>query len=453
MRNPFFIFGIVTSLPAESVQALTVAAVFAVPLIALAWIVTFRICVRRQTRFLQIKLAEQIALREHSESASKVKGEFLAHMSHEIRTPMNAIIGFTDLVLKTQLRSRNCVKIWIAYALPPSGLCTSSMMCSSVAGSKLGADFNLTARSSPTAECIRSTIKIIQREAAAKNLSLHCKIDRQIPALVRSDPTRLQQIVVNLLDNAVKFTTSGSIMVSAVLESKSADSVLVRISVADTGIGIPPGRQHSIFEPFRQADGSAISNPAGTGLGLAICRKLVTLFGGTIEIQSQLGAGSTFEFTAWFQKTEGSAELDRQSKIDRTAGARHLSILIAEDNAVNRRLATKVLESAGHQVTAASNGKQAAQLFAAESFDLVFMDIEMPEMDGLEATQAIRAGEPKGSHIPIYALTAHAMAGDREKCIAAGMDGYISKPIDVDEVLNIIAAVASAPPRIEAFGD
>jgi CheY-like chemotaxis protein len=252
----------------------------------------------------------------------------------------------------------------------------------------------------------------------------------------------------NLLDNAVKFTSVGSVMLSATLESKSNDGTLVRVSIADTGIGIPPQKQKYLFEPFRPADDAAASGTfGGHGLGLAISRKLVELMGGSIEFQSQLGAGTTFQFTAWFRKAE-SLRAQEEKPQQRGASA-HLSILVAEDNAVNRRLLTKILETAGHRVTCASTGKEAVQQFAAQGFDLILMDMEMPDMDGLEATQIIRATEPATAHVPIYAITAHTMPGDRERCFAAGMDGFLSKPVEVDAVLKIASDLASPSPGEE----
>jgi CheY-like chemotaxis protein len=251
-------------------------------------------------------------------------------------------------------------------------------------------------------------------------------------------------VLFNLLDNAVKFTTTGGVMLNATLESKSSEAVLVRVSVADTGIGIPPHRRPYIFEPFRRAEGGEGRTFGGTGLGLAIVRKLVDLMGGAIEFQSQIGAGTTFQFTGWFGKQNRLAELDEPNTVVDKTVLKHLTILVAEDNAVNRRLITKVLESAGHRVTAVANGKDAVRTVEAEMFDLILMDMEMPDIDGLEATKTIRAIEPKNVHVPIYALTAHTLPGDRDKCFEAGMDGFISKPIAVDDVLRIVAEVASS---------
>jgi signal transduction histidine kinase/FixJ family two-component response regulator len=414
--------------------------VLAAGALALLWLISLRIVARVAKGRFGKGLAAEKKLRQAAEAANTAKREYLAALSHEIRTPMNAILGFTDLALKTELNRELRDYIDTVH--------TSAQWLMHIVNDVLdfsrieAAQLELEKKELSIEECIRSAMRIVEPDASAKNLKLRCKIDPQIPSHVKGDATRLRQVIFNLLENAVKFTTTGSVMISARLESKSADALLLRIAVADTGIGISVEQRSRIFEPFCNPD-----HPS-TGLGLAICLRLVGLMGGTIDVQSQLGAGSTFEFTAWFEKLRGAFEPEAQKAPE--PSVRALSVLVAEDNAVNRRLIEALLQSAGHHVTSALNGKQALALVESQIFDLVLMDVEMPEMSGLEATAAIRQSELIGAHVPIYALTAHALSGDRERCLAGGMDGYLSKPVNMDELLRVIAEVAAQRPEPES---
>jgi signal transduction histidine kinase/CheY-like chemotaxis protein len=416
----------------------TGAGAIAVPL--LVCILVLRNRTRRETRKLRDELAKQIARTQTVESANEAKAEFLASMSHQIRTPMNAIVGFTALALKTQLdpKLREYLDTVRSSADWLSHIANDVLEFSRVEVGRLELDN----RPFSISECILSSMKIVEPDASAKKLVTGCKIDPQLPEVVCGDPARLRHVIFNLLDNAVRFTTSGSVILSAALESDSADDVLVRVAVTDTGFGIPPAKLPLIFEPFRHADAGAASKRGATGLGLAISRRLVDLMGGKMDFQSQLGAGSTFEFTVRLQKNKTPGEIDAPVHTPEKVRPKELSILVAEDNAVSRRLVTNVLESAGHRVWTAINGKEAAQNFQTEAFDLILMDLEMPDIDGFEATQAIRAAEAPGLHVPIYALTAHALPGYREKCFAVGMDGFITKPIAADEVLQLVSKLA-----------
>lgn len=412
----------------------------AVLLAAYVWVITVRLTAERTARSLLNKIEQERRLRQVAEAGNRARGEFLAHMSHEIRTPMNAILGFTDLALKSDLNPelrgyldtvRGSAK-WLMHVV------NDILDFSSLEAGKLElvqSDFSL-------AECVASAVKMVQQQADEKKLLLKYKVDTRIPVRLAGDRARLEQVLVNLIDNAVKFTSTGSVLVSAVLESaaleqQSGGAAVVRISIADTGMGISPDRKQLLFEPFVRA-GDPSSQGHDPGVGLAICTKLIELMGGAIDVRSHLGAGSLFSFQV---KLNQAAEPVPPPVLPPPKEA--LSLLVAEDNVVSRRLLTRVLESGGHRVSEASTGEEAVRLFQNGNFDAVLMDVAMPEMDGLEAVRRIRSCE-NGRRIPIYATTARTMPGDRQDCLDAGMDGYISKPLDMQELLNLMAAVSTA---------
>jgi CheY-like chemotaxis protein len=262
----------------------------------------------------------------------------------------------------------------------------------------------------------------------------------------------VRQILVNLLGNAIKFTNQGKVSVRVTVESREGAHMLLRFSVEDSGIGIPADKCDLIFDAFRQADGSMTRKYGGTGLGLAICSRLAALMGGRIWVESELGRGSTFHFTAALEAVNGPVpapprEVDLRNMLQSVArDAKKLRVLLAEDNPVNQKVATRLLERRGHEVTVANNGLEAISLAEQDAFDLILMDVQMPEMDGLEATARIRAIQKEsGVYVPIIAMTAYAMTGDREKCLNAGMDGYVNKPINPEEfVATVEGMVGSA---------
>jgi CheY-like chemotaxis protein len=274
-----------------------------------------------------------------------------------------------------------------------------------------------------------------------KKINLTYQVAADVPAVIRSDPTRLRQVVTNLLGNALKFTPEGDIRVQVENEDRSGEDLTLHFTVSDTGIGIHPQKKETIFEAFRQEDTSMTRKYGGTGLGLTICARLVRMMQGRIWVESELGQGSSFHFTV--RVRVGCEPVSRAPRPAAPALAHgpKLHILVADDNAINQRVARKLLEHRGHSVSVVANGREAVEVCERETFDAILMDVQMPEMDGLEATALLRSKEQAtGRHVPIIALTAHAMKGDEERCLRAGMDGYVSKPIKPDELFSAIEA-------------
>jgi PAS domain S-box-containing protein len=398
------------------------------------------------------KIKSDRLAREATQSTN-IKSQFLANMSHEIRTPMNGILGFLSLIEKGVYKDREELKQFTYNARQSAELLleiiNDILDLSKIESGKMvleSTDFNLN-------DIIEESILLLSSKINEKDLKVTTDIYKNSDVFLIGDPTRLRQIFLNLLSNAIKFTEKGEIKIIVSTEKIDNENLILHAAVKDQGIGIPKENLGELFKPFTQLDGSHTRKYGGTGLGLVICKEFITMMGGNISVESEKGIGSSFYFTAKLKKQKyiavpsitGRSKTDTKeivlnmNQIDLIKKERsRYKILLAEDNMINQKVALRILSDCGYNVTPVNNGIEVLKILNEKSFDIILMDVQMPEMDGFTATSKIRKSDTASTNIPIIALTAHALIGDKDKCIEAGMNDYVSKPIVPEKFVKVI---------------
>ena len=374
-----------------------------------------------------------------AEAASRAKAEFLANMSHEIRTPLNGVVGTTELLAKTDLgkEQRDLVQIIRSSADTLLVIINDILDFSRIEAGKLTIErtpFDLEA-------VVEEVVQMLAAQAEEKRLGFGARYAANAPRRLVGDSVRVRQVLLNLASNAIKFTSEGRVAIAIGCDERGETEARIRLEVEDTGIGIEPDAVERIFEKFTQADASTHRRFGGTGLGLAITKQLVELMGGSVEVESYVGEGSTFRvhLPLPLDKAESAKAASGGTGADEEKPARFTArVLLAEDNLVNQKVAVRMLEKLGCRVDVAANGREAVEMHARASYDLVIMDCQMPEMDGFEATAEIRRRKGDWTRVPIIAMTANALQGDRERCLAAGMDDYVSKPTTLGALRKLL---------------
>jgi signal transduction histidine kinase/ActR/RegA family two-component response regulator len=398
-----------------------------------------QLLLRRRTAELEAERSHLLEENKNANAALEAKGIFLANISHEIRTPLNGVIG---LSMELEAMPVPAEALGIVRMIRSSGDTLLRVISDVLDFSKVEAGkLELEVASFDLRRALEESVALFRAAAVGKHVRLVCSLAPELPARVSGDGTRLRQVVMNLISNAVKFTGFGEIMLTAGLEQHDAASYSIAIEIRDTGIGIASEQLPRLFSSFNQADASISRRYGGTGLGLAISKQLVELMGGTINVESKLGEGTRFRFTVRMGHAQDPAALPDVPTAALSAG--HLRVLVAEDNVVNQRVLLKMLERLGVKADLAADGAQAVAKTLDHHYDLVLMDVQMPELDGLSATQEIRRLLPAGGQPLIFGLTAHVTMELRDTCLAAGMNGYLTKPLEPEELRALIAELST----------